>query len=104
MTQLALHPTFEQFRSLSKRGNLIPVFVEVVADAVTPVSLLASGWNKTRSCFLLESVEGGERFGRYSIVSLEPETTLEEKGGFSTFTDRNGRVVSTGQEAASDAL
>lgn len=104
MAPLVLHPTFKEFAALARKGNLIPVSVEVVADAVTPVSLLASGWDKNRSCFLLESVEGGERFGRYSIVSLEPEMTLEEKAGVSTFTDRKGKVISSEDEAASDAL
>jgi len=97
-------PTFEEFKKLSRKGNLIPVCAEIVADAVTPVSLLASGWNRNRSCFLLESVEGGERLGRYSIVSLEPEFMLEEKEGVSVMTDRKGRVVSETEEAAVDAL
>ena len=61
-------PSFEQFTKLAKKGNLIPVFTEVLADAVRPVSLLSSEWDKNPSCFLLESVEGGEKLGRYSIV------------------------------------
>ena len=104
MSPLVLKPTFEEFRALARKGNLIPVCAEIVADAVTPVSLLASGWKSNRSCFLLESVEGGERLGRYSIVSLQPEMMLEERSGVSTLTDRNGKVLSAEEEPAIDAL
>jgi len=62
-----VHPSREEFRERAKRGNLIPVHREVLADLETPVSAfrkIASSEN----AFLLESVEHGERFGRYSIL------------------------------------
>ncbi len=76
----AITPSFAEFKKLAKKGNLIPLSLDVVADQVTPVSLLASRWNKSRYCSLLESVEGGEKVGRYSIVSFAPEKLFEGNG------------------------
>ena len=61
--------------------------MDIIADQVTPVSLLSSRWNSSDHCFLLESVEGGEKLGRYSLVSFQPEALYEKIGG-------RGRIVS----------
>src|SRR3990170_6968357 len=64
-------PTLEEAKALSSQGNLGPIFGEVPADLETPVSAflkIARG----RYSFLLESVEGGERVGRYSFIGTEP--------------------------------
>jgi len=75
------HPTFEEFRSLAERGNTIPVYRELLADALTPVAayrLLAepAGFAASPYSFLLESVVGGERIARYSFVAADPEATF----------------------------
>ncbi|HXI15793.1 MAG TPA: anthranilate synthase component I [Chloroflexota bacterium] len=70
-----IYPTLEQARDLARRGNLIPVYREVLADMETPVSVyrkLARG----PYSFLLESVEGGERLARYSFIGTEPRLTV----------------------------
>jgi anthranilate synthase component 1 len=70
-----IFPTIEQARELAKRGNLIPVYREVLADMETPVSVyrkVARG----KYSFLLESVEGGERLARYSFIGTEPRLTV----------------------------
>ena len=74
---------FKTFERYAARGNLIPVFREFIADLETPVSVL-SRLVKEENVFLLESVEGGERFGRYSFIGLRPRGvfTVEEKGAF----------------------
>jgi anthranilate synthase component I len=66
--QLKVSPDENQFRELTRIGNLIPVWVEILADTETPVSALAKISNGQRSAFLLESVEGGERWARYSFL------------------------------------
>lgn len=73
-------PSFGEFKKLAKKGNLIPLSLDVVADQVTPVSLLSSLWNKNKHCALLESVEGGEKLGRYSIVAFQPDKIFEGPG------------------------
>lgn len=62
------YPNEEQFCSLADSHNVIPVCVEILADMETPVSLLKKFYTENAAVFLLESVEGGERWGRYSFL------------------------------------
>ncbi len=74
-----------EFKSLSAQGfNRIPLLAEAFADLETPLSLylkLAFSSNNGKHSFLLESVVGGERFGRYSFIGL-PARTLVRAHGF----------------------
>lgn len=62
------YPSEEEFCKLTDNANVIPVCVEILADMETPVSLLKKFYNENAAVFLLESVEGGERWGRYSFL------------------------------------
>ena len=62
-------PDKDQFRILARQNNVIPICVEILADTETPVSLLKKIYNNKGPVFLFESVEGGERWGRYSFLS-----------------------------------
>ncbi len=66
--QLRQFPDKDRFCSLAKECNVIPVCVETLADMDTPVSLLDKIYQDKGPVFLLESVEGGERWGRYSFL------------------------------------
>lgn len=66
--KLRLFPTRETFADMFTRGNLVPVCCDILADTETPVSALAKIRRPGRPVFLLESVEGGERWGRYSFL------------------------------------
>ncbi|MES3013039.1 MAG: anthranilate synthase component I, partial [Pseudomonadota bacterium] len=87
-----------EFKSLASQGyNRIPLIAEAFADLETPLSLYlklayASGGGK--HSFLLESVVGGERFGRYSFIGL-PAKTLLRATGFKTEVVTDGKVVET---------
>ncbi|MEO6408580.1 MAG: chorismate-binding protein, partial [Burkholderiaceae bacterium] len=85
-----------EFKSLAGQGfNRIPLIKEAFADLETPLSLylkLAYGSGAGRYSFLLESVVGGERFGRYSFIGL-PARTLLRATGFRTEIVTNGEVV-----------
>ena len=88
-----------EFKSLALQGfNRIPQIAEAFADLETPLSLYlklardADG--NGRSSFLLESVVGGERFGRYSFIGL-PARTLLRASGFRTEVVTDGVVVET---------
>src|SRR5215472_2344671 len=87
-----------EFQSLALQGyNRIPLIAEAFADLETPLSLylkLARGDDGAagRNSFLLESVVGGERFGRYSFIGL-PARTLLRASGFRTEVVTDGRVV-----------
>lgn len=91
-----------EFKSLSAQGyNRIPLLAEAFADLETPLSLylkLAHLKEGGRHSFLLESVVGGERFGRYSFIGLPARTLLRCRGfGADTLTEvvTDGVVVET---------
>ncbi|PPD55669.1 MAG: anthranilate synthase component I [Methylotenera sp.] len=70
----------EQFNALSAQGyNRIPLVLETFADLDTPLSLYLKLANQPFS-YLLESVQGGERFGRYSIIGLPAKTRIVAHG------------------------
>jgi len=69
MMLLSQFPELNEFKILAQRFNVIPVCVEILADTETPVSLLRKVHNAQSPAFLFESVEGGERWGRYSFLS-----------------------------------
>jgi anthranilate synthase component 1 len=66
------YPNIETFKKLTEEGNLIPVYREIMADMETPVSALFKLSSKTYT-FLLESVEGGEKWGRYTFLGSDPD-------------------------------
>ena len=68
-------PSLAEFRALAKSGRLVPIYREVFADQDTPVSAFRKIDDGPYS-FLLESVEGGEKWGRYSILGSRPSQVL----------------------------
>jgi len=66
---MLVSPTREEFLRLSRQGNVVPVHADLLADLETPVSAYAK-LASFRPRFLLESVEGGERLGRYSFIGF----------------------------------
>ncbi len=68
-------PTLEDVRTLAASANLVPVYREITADLETPVSAYLKVTRGPYS-FLLESAEGGERFGRFSFIGTEPYKVL----------------------------
>jgi anthranilate synthase component 1 len=87
-----------EFKTLATQGyNRIPLIAEAFADLETPLSLylkLAQTQNNGKNSFLLESVVGGERFGRYSFIGL-PATTLMRSFGTRIEVVKNDAVVET---------
>ena len=73
-------PTLEEVRRLAAHGNLVPVSREIGADLETPVSAYLKIARSPYS-FLLESVEGGDRIARYSIIGTEPRTVIKTGPG-----------------------
>jgi len=73
-----MYPEFDNFKTLAKKGNLIPVYKEILADTDTPVTAyLKVGGSPS---FLLESVEGGETWARYSFIGSRPSRIIRGKG------------------------
>ena len=65
------YPSLEKVKQLAQKGNLIPIYRTIRADLETPVSAYLKVARPPYS-FLLESVEGGERVGRFSFIGTEP--------------------------------
>jgi anthranilate synthase component 1 len=90
--QLGVYPERAEFRAMAQKGNLIPVCMEVLADMQTPVSALAKIYDGHGPLFLLESMEGGERWGRYSFLGNCATTSVR------VFRDEVEIVTKTGKE------
>ena len=75
-------PSLDEFKAIAARdeGNFAPIYREVLADLETPVSAFLKVKRGPYS-FLLESVEGGERPGRYSFIGTEPYRVLRAPAG-----------------------
>ncbi|MGH7787433.1 MAG: anthranilate synthase component I [Candidatus Binatia bacterium] len=73
-------PEFDEFCALARQGNLVPVYRQILADLDTPVSAFLK-LDAGGDAFLLESVEGGEKWGRYSFLGSNPERVVYGKDG-----------------------
>ncbi|MBN2300988.1 MAG: anthranilate synthase component I [Lentisphaerae bacterium] len=71
-----IYPCKEDFVSLAGEYDLVPVYKEILADIETPVSVLQRFADR-ENVFLLESMEGGEKWGRYSFIGIDPELLLD---------------------------
>jgi anthranilate synthase component I len=71
-----IRPSFAEFQALARNATLVPVSKTVSADLLTPVSAFLAYAAKEPYSFLLESVEQGERIGRYTFVGAKPSARL----------------------------
>lgn len=101
-----LRPPLKEFEDLAPTATLVPVVKTVMADLLTPVSAFLNISSGEQEAFLLESVEGGERIGRYTFLGVRPYMVLENRGD--EITVRRGRSVERRQgklfEAIADLL
>lgn len=79
MNKNSYYPDYNIFRKLAKKGNLIPVYRELLADFETPVSAFCK-IDTSDYGFLLESIEGQEKIGRYTFLGSNPSTVIKTKG------------------------
>ncbi len=89
-------PSLSDFKQLATRGNLIPIFEEVHFDWETPLSAFRK-IDDGKFSFLLESAEGGEKWGRYSFLGSGPSHLFRSKGEKFEIV-KNGVVLRKGQE------
>ena len=85
-----LKPSLQEFKEKARHGNLIPVYKEVLADTETPVSAYMKIGGGAYS-FLLESVEGGEKWAQYCFLGCDPSIIVSLRGTTVTIT-KNGQV------------
>src|ERR1051326_2866204 len=73
-------PDYREFSRLAQHATLVPVAKTVAADLRTPVSAFLSVAAREPNAFLLESVEGGEKIGRYTFLGARPYMVLRARG------------------------
>ena len=89
------YPSLDEFKAKAQRGNLVPVYREIMADLETPVSAFLK-LDSGDFSFLLESVEGGEKWGRYCFLGSEPSIIFQSKGSRVEITRNGQREVHEG--------
>jgi len=77
--RVATWPARDEIAGLARRGNVVPICREILADLETPVSAFLK-IHRGPYGFLLESVEGGEKWGRYSFLGTEPARVVRTRG------------------------
>jgi anthranilate synthase component 1 len=82
--------SYEEYAALSRNGGLIPVYREIPADLLTPVSAFLGVAGRSQQAFLLESVVGGERIARYSFLGRDPVAIVETDGRATRVVDAEG--------------
>jgi len=75
-----IRPDFREFSRLARTGTMVPVAKVISADLLTPVSAFLAIAEGEPEAFLLESVEGGEKIGRYTFLGVRPFLRLESRG------------------------
>src|SRR5437762_13042466 len=80
-------PSAREFLALSRKHSLVPVYRTVTADLETPVSAFLRIAAEEPEAFLLESVEGGERIGRYTFIGIQPYRRMTSRGTSITVTE-----------------
>ncbi len=87
-------PSQENFLKLTAKGNLIPVYKEILGDLETPVSAYFKIAHQAKHSFLLESVEGEEKVARFSFLAKDPELVFESKDDTVTISRvENGKIT-----------
>lgn len=86
-----IYPSIEQFQKIRKKGNLIPIYREILGDLDTPVSAYYKIAEDSEFSFLLESVEGEEKVAQFSFLARDPEMVIQSKDQVVTITDFSGK-------------
>ncbi len=98
-----IRPSSETILQLAQEYSVIPICREIHADVITPITLLRKLAGMSKRYFLLESVEGGEKWGRYSFLGYDPLMRVYCKGGVVTI-ERDSDITHIQTETPLDVL
>ena len=87
-----IYPSFEEVAKKAAGFDLVPVAMDEFADMETPVSVFKRFKDTSPFCFLLDSVEGGEKWARYSFIGRDPLFTVRIHEQTATLEYRDGRI------------
>ncbi|MFN3531034.1 MAG: anthranilate synthase component I [Candidatus Brocadia sp.] len=90
------YPSFDEFKQLATKGNIVPVYRQLFADTLTPVSAFQK-ISDSGYAFLLESAAGGEKISRYSLLGAEPFIEFVSSGHSVKIKhgDKGGEIIQT---------
>ncbi|MEE0931319.1 MAG: anthranilate synthase component I [Acutalibacteraceae bacterium] len=88
-------PELKSVEELAKNYDVIPVTKEIYADISTPITLLRRISAISNRFYLLESIEGGEKWGRYSFIGFDPKSRIYYKSGKLTIEGEGEKQVFT---------
>lgn len=88
-------PSYDEVLRIKDDYTVIPVYKEIYADVITPITLLRKIAKKSDKFFLLESIEGGEKWARYSFIGFDPKARLAYRDGVLTVTGEGERQIKT---------
>lgn len=94
------YPDCDTIEKLAKAYNTIPICREIYADVATPIMLLYTLSQVSQRYYLLESVEGGEKWARYSFLGFDPILRLRCKGGVVTIEGKHPETIRTDKPLA----
>lgn len=90
-----LYPSAEQVKELLKEYKNVPTFYELLIDSFTPIHVFNCLHEAYENCFILESVDNKDQWGRYSYIGIEPKQKITLKDRVATVTDKAGNVTET---------
>lgn len=96
-------PDCDEILTLAKEYSIIPICREIYADIITPITLLRKLSGISKRYYLLESVEGGEKWGRYSFLGFDPLMRVSCKEEIVTI-ERNGDITQIATKSPLDVL
>ncbi len=82
-------PKFEDIKTMAQDYNTVPLCKEIYADVITPITLLRRIAGISKRFFLLESIEGGEKWGRYSFLGFNPTMRVQCHDGVVTIESKD---------------
>lgn len=90
-----IRPNLQEIELLAKTYNTIPICKEIYADVITPITLLRKLSQISRKYYLLESIEGGEKWARYSFLGFDPVSHVTCKDNIVEVDGKNPKMINT---------
>ena len=88
-------PSFKEVAKYQNEYSVVPVYKQIYADVITPITLLRKISAISSRYFLLESIEGGEKWGRYSFIGFDPKARITYRDKTLTVSGEGERTLVT---------
>ena len=90
-----IYPSKQEFSKLAQNANVIPITKQIYSDTKTPIGIFIN-FAEQENCFLLESIEGGEKWARYSFIGRNPYMTFQSSDNTIVIEDKEGKTTMEG--------